>query len=51
MNNVEIRDKLLILTVIHCATDDNVSLLNNRFFNLASGPSVSTARHFKKTSQ
>lgn len=39
------------LTVTHCATVDKVSLLNKRFFNRASGPSASTALHFKKTSQ
>lgn len=41
----------LQLTVIHCATVRNVSLLNKRFFNLANGPSASTALHFKNTSQ
>lgn len=39
------------LTVIHSLRVERVSVLNSRFFNLASGPSASTARHLRKTSQ
>lgn len=38
-------------SVTHCATVCNVCLFNRRFFRRTSGPSASTARHFKKTSQ
>lgn len=38
-------------SVTHWATVCSVCLFNKRFFNRTSGPSASTARHFKKTSQ
>lgn len=38
-------------SVIHWATLNNVSLFNNKFISLTSGPSASTALHFKNTSQ
>ena len=38
-------------TVIHWAMVSKVSRLNNKFLRRARGPSASTERHFKKTSQ
>lgn len=38
-------------SVIHWATVISVSRLSKRFINLTKGPSASTARHFRNTSQ
>jgi len=38
-------------SVTHCTIFKRVSLLKSKFFSRASGPSASTARHLRKTSQ
>lgn len=38
-------------SVTHWAKVSKTCLLNSIFFNLTNGPSASTARHFKNTSQ
>ena len=38
-------------SVTHCAIVRSVSWFNSRFLSLTRGPSASTLRHFKNTSQ
>lgn len=51
MKPIAIRTQMYQFSVTHWATVSRVSLFKRRFFRRNNGPSASTARHFRNTSQ
>lgn len=50
-NMMAIKTHVYQFSITYCFNVCNVSLLSSKFLSLTNGPSASTARHLRKTSQ